>query len=104
MSSISFLWSSSSFCFFFAAFDVAVDLDAFETAFLVRLKVDEGVEDFFRGLVVSFEVFFVAMRRTLTQLRVDFQMYLYSVSTIVATRCRNAAAGSVQRPVWTGEV
>ena len=77
MSSISFLRSSSSFCFFFAAFDFAVLLDAFEAAFLARPEV--GVEDFFRALVVSFEVFFVAMRRKITQLRVDCEIYLLGV-------------------------
>jgi hypothetical protein len=75
VSSISFLRSSSSSAFFFAALDFAVDLDAFEAAFLVRLEVDEDVEDFFRGLAVSFEVFFVAMRRTVPQLRVDCEIF-----------------------------
>ena len=103
MSSISFLRSSSSFSFFFAALDFSVVLGAFEAAFLVRLEVDEGVEDFFRGLAVSFEVFFIAMGRTVPQLRVDCEIF-YSASTIVAMRCRSAAAGSEQRPVWTGEV
>ena len=61
MSSISFLRSSSSSAVFFAALDFAVDLDAFEAAFLVRLGVDEDFEDFFRDRAVSFEVFFVVM-------------------------------------------
>ena len=95
MSSISFLRSSSSSAFFLAALDFA-----FEAAFLVRLDVDEGAADF-RDRAVSFEVF-VAMRGTVTQLRVDCEIYL--ASTIVATRCCNAAAGSEQRPVWTGDV
>lgn len=63
MSSISFLRSSSSSAFFLDAVNFDVDLD-------------ERVEDFFRGLVVSFEVFFVAMRRNVTQLRVDCEMYI----------------------------
>ncbi len=70
MSSYSFSRSFNSFSFFFAALDFAVDLDAFEAAFLVRVEVDDDVEDFFRDLAVSFEVFFIAMRRTVTQLRV----------------------------------
>ena len=73
MSSINFLRSSSSSAFFFAALDFALELDAFDAAFLVRF---EGVEDFFRGLAVSFEVFFVVMRRTIPQLRVDCELYL----------------------------
>jgi hypothetical protein len=67
VSSISFLRSSSSSAFFLAALDFA-----FDAALLVRVDVDEGVADF-RDLDVSFEVFFVAMRRTLTQLRVDLR-------------------------------
>ena len=86
---MSFLRSSSSSAFFLAAFDAAFFA---------------GVADFFRGLAVSFEVFFIAMRRNVTQLRVDCELSYYSASTIVATRCRNAAAGSEQRPVCTGDV
>ena len=78
MSSISFLRSSNSSAFFFAALDFAVDLDAFAAAFLERLAVAERVEDFFRDRVVSFEVF-VAMRRTVTQLRVDCEGSLLSI-------------------------
>ena len=100
MSSYSFSRSFNSFSFFFAALDFAVDLEALDAAFLERLEVDEAVADF-RDRAVSFEVF-VAMRGTVTQLRVDCEIYL--ASTIVATRCRNAAAGSEQRPVCTGEV
>ncbi len=57
---MSFLRSSSSSAFFFAALDLAV-------------------EDFFRDLAVSFEVF-VAMRRTVPQLRVDCELSLLSVN------------------------
>ena len=64
MSSISFLRSSSSSAFFLAALDLALD-----AAFLERLEVN------FRGLAVSFEDLFVAMRRTVTQLRVDCEIY-----------------------------
>lgn len=68
--------SSNSFSFFLAALDFAVDLEAFEAAFLVRVEVDEADEDFFRGLAVRFEVFFIAMRRTVSQLRVDCEIEL----------------------------
>ncbi len=43
------------------ALDLAVDLDAFDAAFLVRVVVEEGVEDFFRDRVVSFEGSFIVM-------------------------------------------
>ena len=76
MSSYSFSRSFSSFSFFFAALNFAIDLDALDAAFLERLEVDEGVADFFRDRAVSFEVFFVAMRRTVTQLRVDCEIIL----------------------------
>jgi len=58
---MSFLRSSSSSAFFLAAFDAAFFA---------------GVADFFRGLTVSFEVFFIAMARNVTQLRVDCEIYL----------------------------
>jgi hypothetical protein len=61
VSSISFLRSSSSFSFSLAAFDFAFVFDAFDAAILVPIEADEDFEDFFRGLAVSFEVFFVAM-------------------------------------------
>ena len=99
MSSISFLRSASSSALFLAALDFAVDFDAFDAAFL------GDVEDFFPDRAVSFEDFFIAMRRTVPQLRVDCEILShYSASTIVATRCCNAADGSEQRPVWTGDV
>jgi hypothetical protein len=61
VNSLSSSWSFSSFSFFLADLDFAVDLDALEAAFLVRVEVDEVVEDFFRDRAVSFEVFFVVM-------------------------------------------
>ena len=72
--------SSSSLAFFLAAFDFAVALDALDAAFLERLEVDEDAEDFFRDRAVSFEVFFVAMRRTVTQLRVDCERFILLLS------------------------
>lgn len=61
MNSISSSRSFSSFSFFLADLDLAVELEAFDAAFLVRVEVDEVVEDFFRDRAVSFEVFFVVM-------------------------------------------
>lgn len=61
MNSISSSRSFSSFSFFLADLDLAVELEAFDAAFLVRVEVDEVVEDFFPCLAVSFEVFFVVM-------------------------------------------
>lgn len=70
MNSISSLRSFSSLALFLAALDIAVVFDAFDAGFFERFKFEEDVEDFFRDLDVSFEVFFVAMRRTVLQLRV----------------------------------
>ena len=78
MSSASFLRSSSSFAFALLAFDLATDFDAFEAAFFERVELNEDVEDFFPDLAVSFEGFFVAMRRTVTQLRVDFELLSFN--------------------------
>jgi hypothetical protein len=86
--------------FSLAALDFADFLEAFEAAILERLEANGDIEDFFCVEVVRVLSFFVAIRRTVTQLRVRS----YSASTIVDTRCRSAAAGSEQRPVWTGEV
>jgi hypothetical protein len=61
VNSISSSRSFSSFSFFLADLDLAVELEAFDAAFLVRVEVDEVVEDFFRDRAVSFEVFFVVM-------------------------------------------
>ena len=47
MSSISFLRSSRSLAFFFAALDFAVDLAAFDAAILERLEVNGDIDDFF---------------------------------------------------------
>ena len=48
---MSFLRSSNSLAFFLAAFDFAVNLDAFAAAFLERVDVAEDVADFFRAEV-----------------------------------------------------
>lgn len=76
MSSYSFSRSFNSFSFFLVVLDFAVNLDAFDAAFLERVEVDEGVADFFPDRAVSFEDFFVVMRRTVPQLRVDCELYL----------------------------
>jgi hypothetical protein len=76
VSSYNFSRSFNSFSLFFPTLDFAVDLVAFAAAFLERLETDEDVEDFFRGLAVSFEVFFVAMKRNVPQLRVDCEEFL----------------------------
>ena len=68
--------------FSLAALDFAVFLDAFEAAIRALLEVKGDVEDFFRVEVVRVLSFFVAMRRTVIQLRVRF----HAESTIVATR------------------
>ena len=69
--------SFNSFSLFLAALNFAV-LDTFDAAFFARLDVDEIVIDFFRDRAVSFEVFFIAISRNVTQLRVDCEINLIS--------------------------
>ena len=68
--------SASSFrslAFFLAALDLAADFAAFDATIRERLEVNGEIEDFFRAEVVRVLSFFVAMRRTVTQLRVGCQ-------------------------------
>jgi len=68
------------------ALDFAVDLDAFDAAFLVRVVVEEGVEDFFRDRVVSFEVFFIVMSalyHTPPDLLVNHNHHLKNVAALM---------------------
>jgi len=66
VNSISSSRSFSSFSFFLADLDLAVELEAFDAAFLVRVEVDEVVEDFFRDRAVSFGGFLCSHERTIT--------------------------------------